>query len=52
MPVPRDDAKTWSKKVDRIIKEALGKEELKKELDEEYHSKVLEKIRKGRTKQA
>jgi hypothetical protein len=52
MFMPRNDAAAWSKKVQRIIKSSLKKEEEAEKPDPEkardYHEKVLEKISKGR----
>jgi hypothetical protein len=52
--MPRNDAAAWSKKVQRIIKSSVKKEEEDERPDPErasdYHEKVLEKIRRGREK--
>jgi hypothetical protein len=50
--LPRDDAARWSKKVTRIIKGSLkpGEEE-KKDRDDDYHQKVLDRIASGRAKE-
>lgn len=49
--MPRNDAKRWRRKVERIIKSSLDKEESrKKEFSQEYHDKVLQKIQRGKEK--
>lgn len=48
--MPRDDARRWSKKIERIIKSSLEEQDnSKKEFDQEYQNKILERIHKGKT---
>ncbi len=45
--LPRDDARRWSEKVQKIIKASLSPETSsgqKKELDEDYQRRIFEKI--------
>lgn len=49
--MPRDDARRWSRKIERIIKSSLAEEEddPKKKFDEDYQRKILERIHKGKS---
>ncbi len=51
--LPRDDARVWSKKIERIIKSSLNPDEKGSAKEpsrdyDEYQKKVLEKIRSGK----
>lgn len=51
--LPRDDARVWSKKIERIIKSCLNPDEKSSVRErsrdyDEYQKKVLEKIRSGK----